>query len=31
MLEVPVYNTSGEKIETLQIDEAKLGGRVNPT
>jgi large subunit ribosomal protein L4 len=30
MLEVPVYNTSGEKIDTLQVDEAKLGGRVNP-
>ena len=29
MLEVPVYNTSGEKVETLQVDEAAFGGQVN--
>ena len=29
MLEVTVYNTSGEKIDTLQVDEALLGGEVN--
>jgi len=29
MLEVPVYNTSGEKIDTLQVDEALFGGKVN--
>jgi large subunit ribosomal protein L4 len=29
MLEVPVYNTSGEKVTTLEVDEAALGGRVN--
>jgi large subunit ribosomal protein L4 len=28
MIEVPIYNQSGEKIETLQIDEQKLGGEV---
>jgi large subunit ribosomal protein L4 len=28
MIEVPVYNQSGEKIETLQVDEQKLGGEV---
>ena len=26
MLEVPVYNSTGEKIETLSIDEAAFGG-----
>ncbi len=30
MLEVPVYNTEGEQIETLQIDEAVFGSVVNP-
>lgn len=30
MIEVPIYNQSGEKIETLSIDEAKLGGEVRP-
>ena len=30
MLNVPVYNTTGEKIGDEQIDEALLGGRVNP-
>ena len=29
MLEVPVYNTSGEKVESLQVDEAAFGGQVN--
>ena len=28
MIEVPVYNQSGEEIETFQLDEQKLGGRV---
>jgi len=29
MLEVPVYNTSGEKVKTLKVDEAIFGGAVN--
>jgi large subunit ribosomal protein L4 len=29
MLEVPVYNTDGKQIETLQVDEAAFGGEVN--
>jgi len=29
MLEVPVYNTDGEQVETLQVDESLFGGRVN--
>jgi len=29
MLEVPVYNTAGEKIDTMGVDEAALGGTVN--
>ena len=29
MIEVPIYNQTGEKIESLQIDEAKFGGEVN--
>ncbi len=29
MLEVPVYNTSGKKVETLKVDEAIFGGTVN--
>jgi len=29
MLEVPVYNTSGEQVDTLRIDEARFGRRVN--
>src|SRR5258705_9837698 len=28
MIEVPVYNQAGTKIETIQVDEAKLGGEV---
>ena len=31
MLEVPVYNTKGEQVDTLEVDEAALGGRVNPS
>lgn len=30
MIEVPVYNQSGEKIDTIKVDEAKFGGTVNP-
>ncbi len=29
MLEVPVYNTSGEKTSTLKVDENVFGGKVN--
>ena len=29
MLEVPVYNISGQKIDTLQVDEQAFGGTVN--
>ena len=29
MIEVPVYNQSGEKISTVNVDEQKLGGKVN--
>lgn len=29
MLELPVYNTSGEKVSTLQVDEGRFGGEVN--
>ena len=29
MIEVPVYNQDGQKIETIQVDEQKLGGEVN--
>jgi large subunit ribosomal protein L4 len=28
MIEVPVYNQSGDKVSTMQVDEAKLGGEV---
>src|SRR5215204_7465991 len=28
MIEVPVYNQSGQEIEKLQVDEDKLGGEV---
>ena len=28
MIEVPIYNQSGQKVETIQIDEQKLGGEV---
>ena len=29
MIEVPIYNQSGEKVETIQLDPAKLGGEIN--
>jgi large subunit ribosomal protein L4 len=29
MIEVPVFNQSGQEIEKLQVDESKLGGKVN--
>jgi len=29
MLEVPVYNTSGEKVDTLKVDEKVFGSTVN--
>lgn len=29
MIEVPIYNQAGQQIETLQVDESKLGGKVN--
>jgi large subunit ribosomal protein L4 len=29
MLDVPVYNTSGEQTDTLQVDEGLFGGAVN--
>ncbi|MFP4353684.1 MAG: 50S ribosomal protein L4 [Phycisphaerae bacterium] len=29
MLDVPVYNTEGKKVDTLQVDEALFGGEVN--
>jgi large subunit ribosomal protein L4 len=29
MLEVPVYNTSGDQVDTMQVDEAVFGGEVN--
>ena len=28
MIDVPIYNQAGDKIDTLQVDEAKLGGEV---
>src|SRR4051794_38125146 len=28
MIEVPVYNQTGEEVEKFQVDEAKLGGEV---
>ena len=28
MIDVAIYNQSGEKIDTIQVDEAKLGGEV---
>src|SRR5215211_4964182 len=28
MIEVPIYNQSGDKVETFQLDPAKLGGEV---
>lgn len=29
MIEVPVFNADGQKVETIQVDEQKLGGEVN--
>src|SRR3954451_3699024 len=29
MIEVPIYNQTGEKVSTIKVDEAKLGGDVN--
>ncbi len=31
MLEVPIYNTDGKKIDALQVDEQVFGGQVNIT
>lgn len=28
MIEVPIYNLAGEKVESFNVDEAKLGGEV---
>src|SRR3954451_6007233 len=28
MIEVPIYNQSGQEVEKFQVDEAKLGGEV---
>src|SRR6185437_7197066 len=28
MIEVPIYNQAGDKLETFQLDEEKLGGHV---
>lgn len=28
MIEVPIYNQDGQKVETIQVDEQKLGGEV---
>ncbi len=28
MIEVPIYNLKGEQLESMQVDEAKLGGEV---
>ncbi len=30
MIDVPVYNADGEQIDTVQLDEARFGGRVRP-
>src|SRR5690349_5381769 len=29
MIEVPIYNQSGSKVDTIKVDEAKLGGEVH--
>lgn len=29
MLEVPIYNPDGKKVDTMQVDEALFGGEVN--
>src|SRR6476659_6767296 len=28
MIEVPIFNQAGDKVSTMQVDEAKLGGEV---
>ena len=28
MIEVPIFNQTGDKVDTMQVDEAKLGGEV---
>ena len=28
MIEVPVFNQTGEQIDTLQVDEERLGGEI---
>jgi large subunit ribosomal protein L4 len=28
MIEVPIFNQAGQKVESIQVDEAKLGGEV---
>src|SRR2546429_8969187 len=28
MIELPIYNQTGEKIDTIKVDEAKLGGEI---
>jgi large subunit ribosomal protein L4 len=30
MIEVPVFDQEGQKVESLQVDEARLGGHVRP-
>ncbi len=30
MIEVPVYNRDGESVETVELDERPLGGRIRP-
>ncbi len=29
MIELPIYNQDGDKVESINVDEAKLGGEVN--
>src|SRR5215211_5039647 len=31
MIEVPIYNQSGDKVSTFQLDPEKLGGEVKPS
>jgi large subunit ribosomal protein L4 len=31
MIEVPIYNQTGQKVDTFQVDEQKLGGKVRDT
>lgn len=31
MIEVPIYNQEGKKVESIKIDEAKFGGEVKPS